>query len=924
MRKLLRKLGYYLRRDRQAEELAEELEFHRSLAEQEGLEEGLAPKDAALRARRRMGNETLAREDARSIWSFPLLDDLWQDLRYGVRVLSRHRGSTVVTVLVLAIGIGLNTAVFTGFKAMDPTIDASNPEEMVNIALIRDSDQVQNRFSYPDYEIYRDSIRSFSGLAAFGGGSMVLSNAGRAISRRDGLTYSWASSLGFLGGNTDELADVGVVSENYFEVFGVAPIRGRTFESMSSAELAAEPPVVISENYWQRRFEGDPEILGKTVRLNNVAVTIIGITPHDFAGTGVKVPNFWLPLSIEPLVNADEEWLEKRENRRYSLVARLAPGASIDQAQAEMSAVVDRVRTLHDPLSEAAEPAAALVWPCSTMPLPLARNAGQLWIIMLLTSATGVVLAVACANVASLQLARARSRESELRTRLSLGASRLRVIRQLLTESALVGLLGGTLALFFAWALLKQLFWWLSMAITDDTIVIDPTPDLAVFACVVAVSLFAGMLSGLAPAMESSRAALAAVVGAATSSSRSRRLQNVLVAVQVSLSLVLLIAAGMLIRSSLNVIHTDTGYDSGQVASVSAGFSQASGYSDDRQLALLRDLRTRLEALPGVAAVTRAMPPSENTSFKTIGVPLQEAGGEDQNEQLVLGYTFVEGNYFQTLGIPVLLGRSFEHQGGEPQQSVILSESAANQLWPDQYPIGRRLRLGPTDEQRRRPSELSADGPTYQVVGIARDKQLVEYGGGFSNDIYLPLPEGQFQRRSLLVRVDGDMTAVREAINTLPSAIDPHLWTGSWTLEQMIRFSNPFITSAMAGAVAIVIGSCGLLLALIGIYGTVSYVVVLRTREVGIRVAIGAQRRDVLGLILGETSRPVLAGLVWGMLLAVGVSYVGRGLFYGIDGIDPISLAGVSALFLAVALLASYLPARRALQVDPLAALRYE
>ena len=928
MRKLVRKLRYLLRRAQRADELAEEMEFHRSLAEQEGLDEGLTPKDAALRACRQMGNETLAREDARSVWSFPMVDELWQDLRYGVRVLSRNRGSTVVTVLALAIGVGVNTAVFTAYKALVARpLDARDPTEMVNIALTRDSGGSSYTFSYADYEIYRDSIRSFSGLVAFRSGHMTLSNAGSTISQRSQLAESWLGSLGFRGGSIDESAAVCAVSENYFDVLGVTALRGRTFESISSSELVAKPSVLISENYWQSRFGGDPAIIGRTIHLNSVPVTIIGITPRDFVGTGMGAPAFWLPAGIEPLLNADGQWLHKWENQPYRLFGRLAPGVTIAQAQAEMSLVADHVRTEHDPLSESAKPATALVWPGSPFPpLPIEMNEGLQWTILLIMSATAIVLAVACANVASLQLARARSRENELRTRLSLGAGRMRVIRQLLTESILVGLLTGTLALPLTWALLKELSNLLYQAVPYDgtTIVFDVTPDLEVFAYVFAISMFAGMLSGLAPAMESSRAALAAVVGAGTSSVRSRRLQDLLVTAQVSLSLVLLIAAGMLIRSSFNALNTTTGYDSRQVISLSVGFAKASEYTDVRRLALIRELRTRLAALPGVAAITSASPPGGTTRFETVAVSLDEGSGEEQSAQSVLGYTYVEANYFQTLGIPVLLGRTFQQRGGEPEQSVILSESAANQLWPDQNPIGRSLRLGPTDEQRHRRSELAADGPAYQVVGVARDKRLVGFGGSFSNEIYLPLPEGQVQSRPILIRVEADPTQVRRAIDPVISSIDPKMWSFSATLAERLRLSGPFIVSSAAATVATTVGSCGLLLALIGIYGTVSYVVVLRTREVGIRMAIGAQRSDVLGLILRETARPVLLGLLFGMLLAVGVSYVGRGLFYRIDRIDGISLAGVSSLFLAVALLASYLPARRAMRVDPVVALRYE
>ena len=324
---------------------------------------------------------------------FPIVDELWQDLRYGVRVLSRNAGSTAVTVLVIAIGIGVNTAVFTAYKALVARpLDARNPDEMVNIALTRDSGHSSPRFSYPDYEIYRGSVRSFSGLAAFRSGGMTISNAGPTARHR---SQSHESLLGILGlggrGGVDELAAVSAVSENYFEVFGVTALRGRIFQSISSSELVAEPSVLSSENYWQNRFAGDPAIIRKTIHLNGVPVTIVGITPRDFSGTG-KVPAIWVPLSLEPLLNTDDQWLHDREKERYRLFGRLAPGVSIAQAQAEMTPIADQLHTLHDPQSESADPAVVLVWPGSPMPLPIEMNETLQWVILLITSATGIVL----------------------------------------------------------------------------------------------------------------------------------------------------------------------------------------------------------------------------------------------------------------------------------------------------------------------------------------------------------------------------------------------------------------------------------------------------------------------------------------------------------------------------------------------------
>ena len=843
-------------------------------------------------------------------------------------MLARHAGATVVTVLALALGIAVNTAVFTAYKAMVARpLDARAPAEMVNLALSRDSGATEYSFSYPDYEAYRDSLHSFSGLIAFRPARVTLSNAGGMISQRASAA---ASALGKVvlprsGVSNAEFASVFVVSENYFQVLGVKALQGRTFESMSIPELAATPSVLISENYWQRRFAGDPAILGKTIYLNGLAVKIVGITPHDFVGTGVGAPAFWLPVRMEPLIHDNDQWLRDRENQRYRLFGRLAPGVGIGQAQAEMSPIADHLRTLHDPHSESAKPASALVWPGSPFPLPLKQYGGLTLAILLIMAAAGMVLAVACANVGSMQLARVRSRENELRTRMSLGAGRLRVIRQLVTESGLVGLLAGVLALLFSWTFLKVAVSLIAngLPVEYGTLVFDVTPDPGIFAFVSAVSLVAGMLSGLAPAMESSRSALSSTMRGSTSSIRSRRLQDALVAAQVALSLVLMIAGSMAIRSSINALTMETGYESKHVLDLEFQFPETSKYDAARMFALVQDLRTRLAALPGVAAVTSARPPGD-IPFRTAAASANGETSSARNVQSILSYGYVQANYFQTLDIPLILGRSFQLQAGQPEYSVILSESAARQLWPGQNPVGRSLRLGPTDERFHNQGELVADGPAWQVIGVARDTRGAAFDASDTRRVYLPLAADRLQSYPILIRTRSDPAQVMRAIDSLVASIDPSMMATFSTLEEMLRQSAPFIVSVLAAAVACTVGLLGLLLALMGIYGTISYIVVLRTREVGIRMAIGAQKRDVLGLILRESARPVLAGLIAGILLGVGTSYPARGLLYGLNGVDAISVAGVSLLFLAIALLASYPPARRALRVDPMVALRYE
>ncbi len=653
--------------------------------------------------------------------------------------------------------------------------------------------------------------------------------------------------------------------------------------------------------------------------------TIIGVTPHDFVGTSVATPDFWFPLSLVPLIHPDGNWLRDRENQWCRLFARLAPGVSMGQAQAEMTAFANHLRTLHDPHSELSKPVTALVWPGS--PFPRDLDNGLKLSILLIMVAVGMVLVIACANVASLQLARAASRQSELCLRLSLGASRQRLVRQLLTESALLALIAGVIALLFTWALLKVS---VTMIAAGDT-----PPNRARWFCMSpptsgslptsSPSLWLPAFSSASPRRSKARAPrspLPSTPAAASSPRRSRRLRDILIAAQVGVSLVLLIAGSMLIRSSIHALKMDTGYDTKHVVNLDLQFPEGPKYSADRRLALVRELRNRLAGLPEVAAITSARPP-DGGGIRIAAVSLNGAKPSPQNTQAILYYTFVQPNYFATLGIPLLSGRGFSPQSGQPEPSVILSQSAAQQLWPNQNPIGRSLRLG-TDDQFHFKSELVPDGPTYQVIGVARDTRGIELDGSDSQQVYVPLPEGRIQDYPILIRTRSDASQFIDAIGPVIASLDPNLVATPSTLDQMLHQTPPFLVSGLAASIASIIGLLGLLLASMGIFGTVSYIVVLRTREVGIRIALGAKKRDILGLMLRESTRPVLAGLLVGVTLSIGASYLLRGILYGVNIVDGVSFVGVSLLFLVIALLATYLPSRRAIRVDPVVALRYE
>lgn len=802
-------------------------------------------------------------------------------------MLRRNAGATLFVVLALAIGIAANTAVFTAYKAMVARpLEARDPSRMVNLALIRRSDAIDYKFSYPDYKAYRKSLHSFSGLIVF---------------RAEQMTLSSAVGSG-------KFASVFVVSENYFQVLGAKLLRGRRFASIGIPALIASPSVLISENYWREQFGGDPAVLGKTIRLNGATVQIVGITPHNFADTSIGAPDFWLPLCLEPLLHGDPRWLRDRENRGFQLFGRLAPGATIPQAQAELTIAANRIRTLHDPRSESVKPCTALVWRGSPFPLPLKQYGRMRITILLVMLAAAVLLVVACANVGSLQLARARARQNDLRTRLSLGASRLRLVRQLLTESALLGLLAGIAGLLLAWSFMRILIVVAAETLPpeDGTLVFHVAPDLETFAYVPAISFAAALLFGLAPAMDSSGSALASAVRGGTASRRTRRLQNLLIAAQVSLSLVLLIVGSIFIRSAIHSLQTDPGYDAKYVIALDLEFPEALDYTPSRKLALINQTRTHLAALPGVAAVTSARPPA-NDAFQTA------AAVPGQRKQSLFYYTYVQSNYFEVLGIPLVAGRSFPSHG-QAGRSVILSESAASQLWPGKNPVGRSIRLGPSDEQVHPRTELSTGGSLYRVIGVARDIRGVALDGSDSGQIYLPLSDNRLPGRSILIRTRSSPGKTMRSIGPLVSSVDPDVAATFFSLEQRLRLSAPVMVAGFAAATASALGLLGLLLVLMGIYGTVGYVVVLRRREVGIRMAVGAQKRDILSLITREIARPVLTGLFAGMFIATGVSYLLRGLLYGLEPANAISFACVPLLFLAVALLAAYPPSRRAMR----------
>ena len=924
-RRELSKIRWLFRRNRPSNELDEEIGTHLRMEEQENELSGMSPEDARYAARRRFGNITLAQESSRDLWAFSSLEMLFQDLRYGTRMLHRNSGFTAVLVFALALGIGVNTAAFTAYKAIfGRTLDARDPEAMVNFAVRYQSGATSSSFSYLDYEAYRDHLHSFSGVIAVEVDQMKLTGTGRSSGQRKTGPGSLIGDLGLfpVTASNTEFASTFLVSENYFSVLGVPVLRGRSFESVTLSELAASPAVLISENYWQKRFAGDPAMLGKSVRLNGAAFTIVGITPRNFVGTSVAVPDFWLPLSLEPLVHRGGKQLRDRDDPCCRVYGRLSPGFSIDQAQAETSLFASHLRPLHNSRSEISKGFTVTLSPGS--PLPGKMNAGLRLTIFLIMVAVGLVLVIACANAASLQLARATTRQQEMGMRLALGASRVRLIRQLLTENALLGFLAGCIALPLTWILLRVAVTRAAEALPLEfgTLVLHVNPDREIFAFVLGISVLASILFGLAPAIVSSGSALFSTIRGVKASSIHSRLRHLLIAAQVAVSLVLMIAGSMLVRSAIHALRMNTGYNDGHVVDLSLQFPEELKYSTAKKAALIRELSTRTAALPGVAMVTSARAPDDNGGRRAF-VSLNGEPPSTRNMRASLYYTWVQDNYFKTLGIPLVSGCGLQSQTGQTEHSAILSQSAAQRLWPKQNPIGRSLRLG-TDGQFHTKGELLPDGASWQVVGVVRDTRGVTLDGSDSQQVYMPLPVDRIQDYPILVRTHRDPAPVMKGMERMVSDVDPGLVASISTLQEMLRRTDAFLIDSTSAAIASTISLIGLLLAAMGIYSSVSYMVVLRTHEVGIRMAIGAQKYQILALMLRQSIRPVFAGLSVGMILAVGASHLLRGVLYGISTVDPVSFAGASLLFLAIALIATWLPSRRAMRVDPMVALRYE
>ena len=922
---LLFRLRALFRRKYMEAELDEELRAHLERQVEKYVQSGLPVEAARRRARLEFGSLEQVKEECRDARGLNLIDSLLQDLRYGWRMLVKNPGYTAAAVIALAIGIAANTVVFTAYNAVDlRPIQATDPGRVVNI--YRSGMGVPNGqfFSYPDYVYLRDHNTSFSSLIAATGADFSFSE----MSGAPGPARSMAKAPSLFGirffqqmAGGAELVSAAVVSENYFQTLGISPALGRPFTPDDARRQ--DPVAMVSYDFWKRRLNSNPALLGKLVKLNGKSFTVVGVTPRDFMGTYPDIPSVWVPVSCLPLLEPKNDMQRDSENDCCGLYGRLKPGATREQAQSELTLLAEQFRETFPAGSTHSKPVSITVTPGSPFSFG-DRNPVRL-VALVLMAATGLVLLIACANVGGLQLARSAARQKEIGVRLAMGAGRKRLVRQFLTEAMMLAILAGSLGVLFAWWTLR-----FSLAIVSSalprvwgTIALEVEPDIHVFAFTLVVCLAAGVLFGLAPALEASKPNLTSVLkeeGVAFGLKLAKsRLRNVLIATQMAVSLVLLIAAGLLARGSFRAVKINPGFETKKVLGIDVEMPPGTGYDARRQGSIVSELAESFSRIPGVRSVARGRVPLgggiRNAAVSLAGKPGKTAP--------VLSYSYVSPSYFDTLDIPIVRGRSFTKDEARAGALVTLvSEATAQRLWPRQDPLNKLVTLDATEEFHSS-DEPFPSGQSFQVIGVTRDLSSNWLGKLDEGYFYLPLaPEKWYD--TILIRAEGNPEALIPAVGNQANDVDPNIIVYGETVDGLMTNNPPFVFSRIAAVLSVVIGLLGLVLASVGIYGMVSFVVVQRTHEVGVRMALGARRSDVLILLLRQSMKPVAVGMLLGITAAAATSRLLAALLFGLSSLDPLAFLGVSAVLASVALLASYMPARRATKVDPMVALRYE
>src|SRR5215203_1511012 len=826
---------------------------------------------------------------------------MFRDLRYSLRSLLKRPGFTLVVVATLALGIGVNAAIFSVFNILLRPLPVKEPESIVSLMFEVDS-QREDQFSFPDYSYIRDHNRSFSDVL--------------------GVYQDERFLLGENRSNSDPEEILGnFVSENYFGMLGGSTHLGRFFTAEENSVPGRDAVVVLSHRFWQRRFGSDARLVGSSIKLNGKPFTVIGITHPAFIGLRQEMPDIWLPLAMRAAMPSDRyediapekrDWYGGRDFAWLSIFARLKPGRTAAEARTDMNALLGQF----DTQSSTGPKKTIAVDPINDLKVPI-----EAWMFIgMILGATGLILLIACLNIANMQLARAIARQKEIGVRLCLGASRWRLIRQLLTESLLLSIVGGVAGVVLAWWSLNLL---LSVVFVRyggaemQRVVIDLTPDLRVLAYSFGLALLSGIAFGLVPALRATRPDLIGVVksegATATGRSASSRLSGALVVAQVSICFVLLIPAGLLLRSVQLNLATNPGYEAKNLLSVDYSL-ELSGYDAERAKLFQQQLMTRLAALPGVKSVSL-----DRANVRDGIITLLDQGGSGPKQFPNVPVEEIPSTFLDTIGTPLVFGRAFTADEVNAHTPVlIVSESTARSLWPGENALGKLLRI----EEPLRDGSTEMIFSSAQVIGVVRDNQIYRSGETLPLIVYLPGAAPGEMDTTVLVRTTTDAAALKDVARREAYAIEPVLRLYVKTFEEKIAGQQAIMTAASHSATAL--GILALMLAVIGLYGVMAWLVVQRTREIGIRMALGAQARNVLALVLRQGMKLVLIGLIIGIPASLGVARLLSSMLVGLTTGDALTIGVVTALLMGVTLLACYIPARRATRVDPLETLRYE
>jgi predicted permease len=813
------------------------------------------------------------------------MTSFWQDIRYSLRMLIKAPGYSAIAILTLALGIGANTTIFSWINSalLNPVPGLYKPSEVVSLTLGKPGQPFG--FTYPDLEAVRNGQQSFTGIEA-----------------------CWFAQMSLTGKSKPERVWGMVATANYFDVLGVRPILGRGFLPSEDEKPGGAPVAVISYRLWQTHFGGRPDVVGQSIEINKHPYNIVGVTPAVFQGsqTGVRT-EIWVPIMMEAQLDARGDLIHDHHNFWLLVLGRLKPGVSLAQAQAEMTLRL-RPEAKNYPEEHKGKD--------TVVAYPLWRNPWGLnsflsTLLPMLMIIAGLVLLLACANVANLMLVRAVGRRREIAIRMSLGASRWRLVRQLLVESLVLALAGGGVALLItswtAGSLMKFL------PDTDYPLSLNISADRTVMFATLAIALLTGVIFGILPALRTSGVAPITVLkedtGSASGTLRKARLAGGLVVAQISLSLLLLICAGLFIRSVRSAQQIYPGFNSHNVWIASydlftAGYSEATGAEFDRQLV------SKLEALPGVQSVSLSdrVPMGfggGSTSVKPEGYVSQP------NEVMETQAAVITPNYFKTMQIPIVKGRDFSQQDTKSsQRAAIVSEAFAERYWPHQEALGKQLNSDFTNEW-------------FTVVGVVRNIKARGLNETSTPFVYLPLY--QYYKADMIInaRVSGDPLAVGKTIQNSVHELNADIVMYDVnTLESEELFAS--FGQRVAGTFVGAFGLLALILAAVGIYGVTAYTTRQRTHEIGIRMALGASKEDILRLVLGHGLRLTLIGVGLGLAASFALTRYLSGLLLGVTSHDALTFSSVALLLCAVSLFACFIPTRRAMRVDPMVALHYE